>query len=275
MAKILLTLLCLLLMSLPLPAVAAPAALSSAAPLIGAESACLMVVGSHRVLYGKKQDDIMYPASTTKIVTLLTALEKGKLDDVVTVSARAANTEGSSLDLAAGDQISLRDLLYGMMLVSGNDAAQAVAEHVGGSARFVEAMNQQAESLGATRTHFSNPHGLPDPVNHFTTAYDMALITEGAFRKPEFSRVVAARSQQIVLRNQGQSRYVENINRLLNSYPGANGVKTGFTNAAGYCLVASAKRNNVQLVAVIFNSDQRWEDASRLLDYGFRFLAGE
>ncbi|HWR41413.1 MAG TPA: D-alanyl-D-alanine carboxypeptidase family protein [Patescibacteria group bacterium] len=271
MFKRILTLLCLAALAAPPLAAAAPAA-----PLVGAESACLMMAGSHRVIYGKKQDSIMYPASTTKIVTLLTALEKGKLDDVVTVSARAANTEGSSLDLSTGDQLTLRDLLYGMMMVSGNDAAEAVAEHVGGSAsRFVDEMNQEAEKLGASRTHFSNPHGLPDPVNHFTTAYDMALITEGGFKNPEFARVVATRGQQIRLRNQGGSRYVENINRLLSSYPGANGVKTGFTNAAGYCLVASAKRNNVQLIAVIFNSDQRWEDASRLLDYGFRVLGGE
>ena len=273
MKRLFTLLLCLAALAFPALAAAAPAA-----PLVGAEAACLMVAGSHRMIYGKNQDSIMYPASTTKIATLLTALEKGKLEEVVTVSPRAAYTEGSSLDLSPGDQLTLRDLLYGMMLVSGNDAAQAVAEHVGGRGgpgRFVEEMNLQAEKLGATRTHFSNPHGLPDPVNHFTTAYDMALITEGAFRKAEFSRVVSARGQQIVLRNHGESRYVENINRLLGSYPGANGVKTGFTNAAGYCLVASAKRNNVQLIAVIFNSDQRWEDASRLLDYGFRVLGSE
>lgn len=239
-------------------------------PDIGAEAACLLNVQNKQFLFENNADSIMYPASTTKIITLLVALERGDLDSLVTVSAAAAGCEGSSLYLDAGDKLTLRNLLYGMMLVSGNDAAEAVAEHVGGSTdEFVKLMNIEAKRIGATMTHFSNPHGLPDPGNHYTTAHDLALITAYAYAVPEFREIVSHARKQIYFAN-GHSREVYNTNRLLKYYDGANGVKTGFTNDAGYCLVAGAKRDGVQLIAVILNSDSRWDDAANMLDYGFQ-----
>lgn len=242
-------------------------------PVVEAEAACLMMVGTKQVLYDKNKDGIMYPASTTKIVTLLTALENGRLGDEVLVSADAAACEGSSLDLRRGDRLALGELLYGMMLVSGNDAAVAVAEHVGrGSTEdFVQMMNKTAEKAGAARTHFTNPHGLPDPINHYTTANDMALITSYGYGKAGFAEVVATREHGVIFNNRSK-RSVMNTNRLLGRFPDANGVKTGYTNEAGECLVAGAKRGGVQLVAVIFNSSQRWNDAGKLLEYGFQRL---
>lgn len=239
-------------------------------PDIGADAGCILNMQNKQFIFEKNADSIMYPASTTKIMTLLVALEKGDLDSLVTVSSAAAGCEGSSLYLNAGDTITLRNLLYGMMLVSGNDAAEAVAEHVGGSIDgFVEMMNAEAKRVGATRTHFSNPHGLPDPGNHYTTARDLALITAYAYSVPEFREIVSHDRKQVYFAI-GHSREVFNTNRLLKYYDGANGVKTGFTNDAGYCLVAAAKRDGIQLIAVILNSDSRWDDAANMLDYGFQ-----
>ncbi len=242
-------------------------------PEVAAEAACLMVMGTKQVLYDKNKDGIMYPASTTKIVTLLTALENGRLGDEVLVSAAAAECEGSSLELRQGDRLELGELLYGMMLVSGNDAALAVAEHVGkGSVEdFVQMMNETAGKAGAARTHFTNPHGLPDPINHYTTANDMALLTSYGYGKVGFSEIVASREHGVMFNNRAK-RKVMNTNRLLGRFPDANGVKTGYTNEAGECLVAGARRGGVQLIAVVFNSDQRWSDAGKLLEYGFQKL---
>jgi len=246
----------------------------TAPPKIDAEAACLIVAGSQQMLYEKNGDKVMYPASTTKIVTLITALEKGgKLEGVVEVGRDAAGTEGSSMDLQGGERLTLRELLYGMMLVSGNDAAEAVARYVGGSReRFVALMNETAHRAGAGNTHFSNPHGLPDPYNHFTTAHDMALITAMGYKYSEFSQIVASPRHTLQIFNQNP-RLITNTNRLLTRYPGANGVKTGYTEAAGECLVAAARRGGVQLIAVVFKSERRWDDAAALLDYGFSNLA--
>lgn len=242
-------------------------------PTIGAEAACLIVADTQKVLFDKHKDAIMYPASTTKIVTLLTALDHGKLDEVVTVSSKAAAVDGSSLDLQAGNRITLKELLTGMMLVSGNDAAEAVAEAVGGGSAsiFIHWMNQEAERLGADRTHFTNPHGLPDPINHYTTAYDMARLTAQGYRNPEFLRIVSSIDGDVHFLNRN-TLHVVNTNKLLRRYKDANGVKTGYTDAAGECLVAGAKRDGVQLIAVVFNSDTRWSDAQQLLDYGFQTI---
>lgn len=246
--------------------------LAAAPPDITAESACVMVVNTKQILYDKQKDKIMYPASTTKIVTLLTALEKGKPDAVVTVSPQAAACDGSSLDLAAGDRLTLRELLYGMMLVSGNDAAEAVADQIGGSQEaFAAMMNQTAQRLGAERTHFSNPHGLPDPINHFTTANDMALITAAGYQRADFIQIVSAPVHKVAFLNE-PIKEVSNTNRLLTSFAGANGVKTGYTDEAGECLVAAARRGGIQLIAVIYNSDFRWKEAAELLEYGFATL---
>ncbi|MDF2633329.1 MAG: Serine-type D-Ala-D-Ala carboxypeptidase [Pelosinus sp.] len=243
---------------------------ASPAPQVEAEAAVLMVVSGNQVLFEKNGKGIMYPASTTKIMTLITALEKGNPNNIVTVSSSDAACEGSSLELKAGNQLTLRNAMYGMMLVSGNDAAEAIAENVAGSIpSFVELMNANAEKLGTTSTHFTNPHGLPDPINHYTTAHDLALITAYGMKNPEFVKIVSTRDYDVNFLNRSKI-HVNNTNKLLKAYPSSNGVKTGYTNDAGDCLVASAKRGEVQLIAVILNSDYRWDDATKLLDYGFQ-----
>lgn len=241
-------------------------------PKVEAEAAILMVGGTNQVLFKKNPYGIMYPASTTKIMTLITALEKGDPDSIVTVSAKAAACEESSLELNAGDKLTLRNLETGMMLVSGNDAAEAIAEHIAGSIpAFVDMMNANAERIGAKNTHFSNPHGLPDPYNHYTTAYDLGLIASYAMQNPDFVKIVSSREYTVKYINRGD-KLVTNTNKLLKTYPGINGIKTGYTDAAGDCLVAGAKRNGVQLIAVVLNDDYRWADAAKLLDYGFQQL---
>ncbi|MEG6584726.1 D-alanyl-D-alanine carboxypeptidase family protein [Dendrosporobacter sp. 1207_IL3150] len=262
----------IILLSIVLVVVIANLVSASSPPKIEAEAAVLMKADDLQVLFDKKANDIMYPASTTKIVTLITAIEEGNLNSVVVASPQAALCDGSSLELKAGDKLTLQEALYGMMLVSGNDAAEVIAENVAGSVpQFVQKMNDKAEAIGATRTHFTNPHGLPDPINHFTTAYDLALITSYGMSNPLFAQIVASREHDVRFTS-GAVSHVTNTNKLLKTYKGANGVKTGFTNAAGECLVASATRKNVQLVAVILNSDYRWSDAAKLLDYGFQQL---
>ena len=246
-----------------------------ATPAVTAKAAIIMDATTGEVLYAKDAESRRYPASTTKMMTLLVALEKGRLDDWVVASKAAHETEGSSLYLEAGEKQRLLDLLYGIMLVSGNDAAHAVAEHVGGGSykKFIDWMNEEAERSGALRTHFSNPHGLPDPVNHFTTAYDLALITAEGFRTPGFEDFVSTPYHTAKFLNRAQGMSMVNTNRLLLTYQGANGVKTGTTNAAGRCLVSSARRGDVLLIAVVLNGgDTVFRDSALLLDYGFRAL---
>ena len=239
------------------------------APKVEAEAAVLVDAATGRILYAVNPDAYMYPASTTKIMTALVALEKGKLDSVVTVSRRAASVDGSCLELKAGDRLSLRDLIQGMMLVSGNDAAEAVAEHIAGSVpAFADLMNAKADKMGLSHTHFSNPHGLPDPNNHYSSARDLAVIAAEALKNPEFARIVAVKDYTVPLLNRPYLR-ASTTNRFLRTYPGATGVKTGSTQAAGDCLVAAAKRGNTQLIAVLLNDDERWDDAANLMNYGF------
>lgn len=251
-------------------------AVNAAAPVIGSETAILMVAGTKQILYEKDSHKIMYPASTTKMMTLITALKRAKLDETVVVAPTAVGIEGSSLELRMLDRLSLRELLFGLMLASGNDAAHAVAEHVGRGSykQFIAWMNEDAEKIGALRTHFSNPHGLPDPVNHFTTAYDLAMIADAGFKIDGFEQFVAKPYHTVLFQNRSKGISLVNTNTLLMTYPGANGVKTGVTRAAGRCLVASARRNGVLLIAVVLNGgDSRFKDSAALLDYGFRRLA--
>lgn len=253
-----------------------PVAVNAAAPVIGSETAILMVAGTKQILYEKDSHKIMYPASTTKMMTLITALKRAKLDETVVVAPAAVGIEGSSLELRMLDRLSLRELLFGLMLASGNDAAHAVAEHVGRGSykQFIAWMNEDAEKIGALRTHFSNPHGLPDPVNHFTTAYDLAMIADAGFKIDGFEQFVAKPYHTVLFQNRSKGISLVNTNTLLMTYPGANGVKTGVTRAAGRCLVASARRNGVLLIAVVLNGgDSRFKDSAALLDYGFRRLA--
>ena len=238
-------------------------------PQVDAKAAVLMAANTKQVLFGKNLYGIMYPASTTKIMTLITALENGNPKSIVTVSPSAAVCEGSSLELIAGEKLSLTNAMYGMMLVSGNDSAEAIAENVAGSIpSFVNIMNVTAEKIGAKSTHFSNPHGLPDPYNHYTTAYDLALITAYGMKNNDFVKIVSTKEYDVTFVD-GKKTHVESINKLLKTYPGANGGKTGYTDDAGECLVATAKRGNLQLIAVILDSETRWDDATALLDYGF------
>ena len=253
-----------------------PVAVNAAAPVIGSETAILMVAGTKQILYETESHKIMYPASTTKMMTLITALKRAKLDETVVVAPAAVGIEGSSLELRMLDRLSLRELLFGLMLASGNDAAHAVAEHVGRGSykQFIAWMNEDAEKIGALRTHFSNPHGLPDPVNHFTTAYDLAMIADAGFKIDGFEQFVAKPYHTVLFQNRSKGISLVNTNTLLMTYPGANGVKTGVTRAAGRCLVASARRNGVLLIAVVLNGgDSRFKDSAALLDYGFRRLA--
>ena len=256
------------------PVAAAAIAPGVKAPVILSETAILMVAGKKQILFEKDAHKIMYPASTTKMMTLLTALKRGNLNDTVVVGPGPVTVDGSSLDLRLLDRLSLRELLYGLMLVSGNDAAEAVAEHLGGGSqkKFIGWMNEDAAKIGALKTHFSNPHGLPDPVNHFTTAYDLAMIADAGFATPGFEAFVSQPYHTVLFQNRAGMPVV-NTNRLLLTYPGANGVKTGVTNAAGLCLVASARRGDVLLIVVLLNDDKRFTEAAALLDYGFRLLA--
>ncbi len=258
----------LLLLFCQIYAVAAPQP-----PQIGAEAAVVMDAKTRRVLFTKNATQIMYPASTTKMVTLLTALERGDLDSIVTVSPNAAATEESNLGLNAGDQLTLRDLLTGMMLISGNDAAVAAAEHIAGSVpAFADMMNARVDKIGMVNTHFSNPNGLPDPYNHYSTALDLAKIAATGMQNPDFSRIVSTPEYVVHLLNRAPIK-VSNINKFLKIYPGADGIKTGYTDAAGDCLVAGAKRGDVQLIVVLLNDDYRCDDAAKLMDYGFQLTA--
>ena len=201
-------------------------------------------------------------ASTTKIMTALVALGEGDLDRVYTVKPEYAAVEGSSMYLQAGERLSLRDTLYGLMLASGNDAAVAIAGECGGMSTFVGKMNAKAAELGLTDTHFDNPNGLPSDT-HYTTAHELAKITAAALKDPVFRQIVATKSCTV------SGHTLTNHNRLLSMYDGAIGVKTGFTRAAGRCLVSAAERNGRTLIAVTLGDPNDWNDHMEMLDAGF------
>ena len=232
---------------------------------VSAQSALVMEMSSGRTLYQKDADTPMPVASTTKILTALTALEHGDITESVTVSPAAAAAEGSSMYLAAGETLPLEQLLYGLMLSSGNDAAVAIAEHFGSVEEFVAMMNQKAQALGAASTHFTNPNGLPDEA-HYSTARDMAVITAAALQNPTFAQIVASKSHTVPGSETNQPRTLVNHNRLLNMYDGCIGVKTGFTKAAGRCLVSAASRGGMTLICVTLNAPDDWNDHMRLYD---------
>ena len=236
---------------------------------ISALAAVLMDRESGRILWERNPDQKLPMASTTKIMTALLALELGHETDLIVVSEKAANTEGSSIWLEEGEEITLEELLYGLMLLSGNAAAVAIAEHIAGSVEaFARLMNIKARALGAHNTHFTNPHGLPDD-NHYTTARDLALITRHALMNERFRDIIATPEYTISWPGHPWDRIMVNQNRLLEEYPGADGVKTGWTRKAGRCFVGSATREGWQLLVVVLNAPQMWEDAMALLDYGF------
>lgn len=238
-------------------------------PQISAAASAMIDVNSGRILFEKNADEEKPIASITKIMTAIIALEQGDLDEKVTVSARAAGMEGSSVYLKAGEQMKLDHLLYGLMLRSGNDAAVAIAEHIGGSVEgFVMLMNEKATYLGMTHTHFENPHGL-DAAHHYSTARDMATLTAYALGNEHFQEIVATKATQVPNPGEKWNRKWYNKNKMLQMYAGANGVKTGYTSQAHRTLVSSATRDGQQLVTVTLNAADDWDDSIALLNYGF------
>lgn len=236
---------------------------------VSAEYACVIEQDSGEIVYEKNSRLRHSMASTTKIMTAILAIENGGLDDVVTVSRNAMNQEGSSIYLRENDKIVMRDLVYGLMLNSGNDAAVAIAEHIGGSTdAFAKLMTAKAVEIGAVDTQFKNPNGL-DADGHYTTAYDLALIARYAMCNSEFKNIVSTKSKKIVTQNNQAEIYLSNHNKMLKIYDGANGVKTGYTRATGRCLVSSAQRNDMSFIAVTLNAPDDWNDHKNMLDYAF------
>ena len=235
-----------------------------------AKAMCVMESGSKRVLASKNCDTKLAMASTTKIMTAITAIESGKnLDSPFTISPKAVGVSGTSLYLRQGEVFTLRDLLYGLMLISGNDASVAIGEYVGGNVtKFVEMMNEKARGIGALNSHFDNTHGL-DSKTHYTTAYDLALITSYAMANDTFREIVSCKNTKITNAD-GKTRYLKNKNKLLSSLVGCNGVKTGFTDDAGRCLVTSCERDGMNVVCVVLNCGPMFEESAQLLDEAFK-----
>jgi D-alanyl-D-alanine carboxypeptidase (penicillin-binding protein 5/6) len=240
------------------------------ASMTSAKGMCVLEQSSKQVLYSKDMDKHLANASTTKIVTAITAIQNCRnLDEVIVVHNKSIGVEGTSIYLRKDEQMSVRDLLYGLMLRSGNDSAVALAYHIGGTLdNFVAMMNKLCITVGATNTHFANPHGL-DEENHYTTAYDLALITAYALNNPIFAEIVSTRHHTIPATNISDARYLSNKNRLLNTLDGCIGVKTGFTSRAGRCLVTAIKRNDITLVCVVLNCGPMFEESVALLNKAY------
>ena len=240
-------------------------------PQITATAALLMDAATGEVLYARNPDERLAPASTTKILTALVALEEGELDDLITVGSDPPRVEGTRIYLEEGELVRLEDLLYGMMLNSGNDAALAIAEHYGGSADgFARLMNKKAAALGAANSHFVTPNGLSAP-EHYTTVRDLALIARAAMQEPTFRQIVATKTRP--WHGQAWESNLLNRNGLLWNYEGASGIKTGYTSEARNCLVGSASRGNQDLIAVVLDVAGRKtaeQEVAALLDYGFQ-----
>ena len=234
-----------------------------------AKAMCVMETSSKRVLNSKNMDTKLAMASTTKIMTAITAIENcDDLDKTFEISPKAVGVPGTSLYLRKGEVFSTRDLLYGLMLISGNDASVAIGEHISGSvSEFVKLMNKTAKKIGAESSHFDNTHGL-DSKTHYTTAYNLALITSYAMMNPTFKEIVSTKNVKIT-NTDGKSRYLKNKNKLLNSFDGCNGVKTGFTDDAGRCLVSSAEREGMNVVCVVLNCGPMFEECSRFMEEAF------
>lgn len=239
---------------------------------VSAKSAILMEQHSGRVLFAKDAYTKRRIASITKIMTAVLAIESGKMDDLVTVSARAVRTEGSSIYLRQGEKIKLRDLVYGLMLRSGNDAAVAIAEHVGGSVEgFVFLMNKKAAEIGMRDTEFANPHGLDDAENHYSTAYDMALLMQYAMKNSEFRRISGTKVYRAPAPpGEEGARVWRNKNKLLTGlYEYCTGGKTGYTKRAHRTLVTTASKDGVNLIAVTLDAPDDWNDHIAMYEYGF------
>lgn len=251
------------------------------------KGAVLIDYDSLDILYEKNAHEKLYPASTTKIMTGILAIEKGDLDDIITIDQEVVElTNGSHIALEPGEKLTLEQLLHALLIESANDSAVAIAKYVSGSVdSFVGLMNEKAHSIGATNTNFKNPNGLPDE-EHVTTAYDLAIIAKYAMDNEIFRDIVKNYRSTIPITNKkDEPRYLNSSNRMLYSnekilvgdeyvpirYDGLNGVKSGYTNAARYCLVTSAERNGQEFIAVSLGADRNsiYSDIHKLLDYGF------
>ena len=240
-------------------------------PIINSRAAIVLDRNSKFILYGKNENEKRKMASTTKIITAIVVIENANLEEIATVSPKAAGTGGSRLGLHTNDKISIINLLYGLLLCSGNDAAVALAEFTSGSVEnFSILMNNKATELGLTSTHFVTPHGL-DNDEHYTTAYELALLTDYALKNKTFSNIVGTKSHTIQINNSYKT--LSNTNELLGNFEGVYGVKTGFTNGANRCLVTAVKRNNLDLICIVLGADtkkDRTQDSIKLIEYAYK-----
>lgn len=239
-------------------------------PTVNSRACVVIDRKTNCVLFGKNENSKKKMASTTKIMTATIIIEKCNLSDSIEISKKAAGTGGSRLGLKTGDKITVLDLLYGLMLRSGNDAAVALAEYVGGDINgFAELMNAKALELGLTNTHFETPHGL-DSNEHYTTAYELALLSNYALNNPTFAKIVGTKNYTITIN--GSPKDLSNTNELLGNMEGVYGIKTGFTNGANRCLVTACKRNNIDIICVVLGADTkkfRTIDSIKLINYIF------
>ena len=243
---------------------------SSEVPNINARHAIVLDRKSKLPIFGKSENEICKMASTTKIMTSLVVIENANLDDVVIISSNSARIGGSRLGLSKNDKITVKNLLYGLMLKSGNDAAIALAEHVGGNIEnFATMMNKKVKELNLKSTNFVTPHGLDDD-RHFTTAYDLAILTDYALQNSTFAEIVKTKTYTININ--GYAKTISNTNELLGNFEGLYGVKTGFTNGANRCLVTSCKKKDLDVICVVLGCDtkkDRTKDSICLLNYIF------
>ncbi|MFB5661602.1 D-alanyl-D-alanine carboxypeptidase family protein [Alteribacillus sp. HJP-4] len=248
---------------------AAPPAIETSA-----QQAVLMEQDSGRVLYAKNEHEPQKIASITKIMTALLAIESGKMKETVEVSNNASGVEGSSLYLKPGEKIQLKDLTYGLMLRSGNDAAAAIAEHVGGSMDgFIYMMNEKASELGMNNTQFTNPHGLDDGDQHYSSAYDMALLMQYAMNNKTFREISGTESYRAPQEGEEWDRIWNNKNKLLTSlYEYCTGGKTGYTKSAGRTLVTTAEKDGLSLIAVTLDAPSDWNDHTSMFEWAFEHV---
>lgn len=235
-----------------------------------AKSMVVIEADSRRVLNDKNKDERLAMASTTKIMTALVTCKNVKdFDEVVAINDNAVGIEGTSMYLKKGEKLTVKELLYGLMLPSGNDAAMALAYYVGGSEeRFVEMMNEQAKDLNLQNTHFANPHGL-DAGGHYTSAYDLAIITAEALKNDTFKEIVSTKNIRVTGSKENEPRFLSNKNKLLKTLEGCTGVKTGFTDNAGRCFVCSCTRDGMTLISVVLNCGPMFEESTKLLNTCF------
>lgn len=246
-----------------------PVSMAKSINQISAQAYVLMDAETGKVLKSHNEQVKLPMASTTKILTALVAIENCDVNKIVKVDKRAVGIEGSSIYLKQGEEIKMLDLLYGLMLRSGNDAATAIAIDVAGSVEgFANLMNKKAKEIGALNSHFDNPHGL-DSNTHYTTAYDLALISSKALENDILAEICATKTHKVQANSISSERIFVNKNKMLTSYDGAIGLKTGYTKKCGRCLVSGAERDGVKLISVVLNAPSMWLDSSTLLDYGF------